>query len=183
MLSKALLAYIDQFKSSLPHGLDTTAYKVWLPYEDSCKPDTDFVINKDLQVFKLGCSSLCICENPDFVSSRPRKTYSRLGNIEKMNKIVVKVFFESNWASFLVDKETCLRKILPSIQKKFGILGWLAEELYEFTTFIEETGEYCGVHVDVGVNDLRNHEVWLARKEYLDNPISSNNLLKFNKIN
>ena len=181
MLSKALLAYVDRFKSSLPYGLDTTAYKVWLPCDDSYKPDTDFVINKDLPVFKLGCASLCICENPDFIDSRLKKGNNGLRNLENLDKIVIKVMFQGNWANFLVSKDACLRKMLPGIQKKFGIDGWIVEELYEFRTFIEETGEYCAVHVDLGVKDLRGHEVWLGRKEYLDISLSSNNFVKFNK--
>ena len=181
MLSKALLAYIDRFKSSLPYGLDTTAYRVWLPCEDSYKPDTDFVINKDLQVFKLGCSSLCICENLDFNGDRLKKGNIGIRNLENLDKIVIKVVFEGNWANFLVGKDTCLRDMLGSIQKKFGIDGWIVDELYEFRSFIEETGEYCAVHVDLGVKDLRGHEVWMGRKEYLDYSLSSYNFVKFNK--
>jgi hypothetical protein len=180
MISKALRKYVEHFKSSIPFGLDTSAYKVWLPHEDSHTPDTDFVINKDLQVFKLGCSILCLCENPDFVE-RSRKTIEKFRVLQKKDKIVLQVSFEGNWGSFLVNKSTELKELLPFFRKKFGISGWVAEELYEFLTFIEETGEYCLVHVGILAKDIRNNQIWMRKKRFLDHPICSNNLIKYTK--
>lgn len=168
MLKKALISYTKHFKSSLPYGLDTNAYQVWLPNEDLNTPDPDFPISKDRKVNSLNTKILCICEKPSYTYTTPTKNSKIVQSLSNKDKIILKISFKGSWTHIQVSPFSKLLNLLPTIQKKFFIQGRVCEKLYEFKVFIEEIGEYCNVDMNLYVQDLRNTDISLYVKKYAD---------------
>ena len=168
MLKKALVSYTKHFKSSLPYGLDTSAYQVWLPNEESNMPDPDFPISKDRKVNSLNTKTLCVCEKPSYTCPTRAKTSKMVQILSNKDKLILKVFYKGSWTHIQVSPFSKLQDLLPVIQKKFFIPGRVCESLYEFKVFIEETGEYCSVDMNLFVQDLRTSDISLNVKKYAD---------------
>ncbi|OMJ77291.1 hypothetical protein SteCoe_23160 [Stentor coeruleus] len=172
MITRALQAYSKTKYPSLPYGINSEAYEVWLPDEDGIFPDTDYTIDKSSFVSHLNATTLCILEKANFQSSlyTSKRDSSVLRIRTKTGLIHLKFLYKSNWAVIALNPESHLYDVLGQLWKKFFILGELSAKMFEFRVFIEEGGYECALDMSLKIKEIPKQDIRLYRKVLADTP-------------